>query len=662
MNTQRMGLVSIPQDEWNLYPQLVLEDEAIPNKVKSTFILLHARAGDTRSLTISAKQAVRITSCHSAKTFSTHLSILRKFCLIGTSKTQYGTYIEFYSPWLRYTRIRQKQGAYSVEPNSWIHPRIAQFMHIAGKFPSDLKKLTKEYQTVKAVEKAMEALAWENIHKDLANTGYSYVPDKKSPGVYSLVMYSNSEMRLRHDNSFFPKFHGKDVMIYSAKTGKKTKMHFERSFFEMAAVDPDLKEAVETRDSFDTQAYALGYRMCESNIMTKLQTYAVDLVPAIFAGMDKEVLQNWYENEKANAEVAYDNTMDTEMNTEKGTDTVPADFAGFCTSKPEKRRVYSSINNTNSSNDSSLYIFHKEINSGSIRYASLRSCTPEGGNCKEQNKEEKREATEEAIMSHDISITHDVYNNNRLINTNITEIEETDTETEQNDTTISQDPLTYNVNVTETERNFTETTEEGNDSAFPASIPSNTDKVVGDSWLDCFETAVDYISDDEEDLKQNKLEQKQKRADRKARKSFRDALARTDIKIPNLTSAEEQDRMIADVCSQGLATDPDKILPAWTVKHPAARWEAYQAEQNRVETADKDVSWISNIATARKNASRKLTEPLESLSWRSTLSSTHKDPERSLNASKRFWARYRLKNDVDPRTKKHYPACYQDQK
>jgi len=315
---------------------------------------------------------------------------------------------------------------------------------------------------------------------------------------------------------------------------------------------------------------------------------------------------------------------------------------------------------------SSLYIFHKEINRRGIRFATLRSCHPQGGNCKLQNAEAETEETtsQEPMSSHSLPITSHVYNNNIMSNTNITETEETDTETEQNITTILHDTHTYNGNVTKTERNFTEQTLEGANLAFPASTPSNTDKTVRDSKnpLDILSRIRGKREEEQKKQEQEKIQQKQKRADRKARKALHDALAGTDIIIPNLTSDAGADKLIADVCSHGLATDPDKVIPAWTVTHPAARWEAYQAEQNRIEKADKDVSWISNIATARKNASLKLTEPLESLSWRSTLSSTHMNPERSLNALKRFRAKLDHKTAVDPKTKKHYPDCYREQK
>ena len=397
MNTRRMGLISIPQDEWLLYPKLIDQDEEIPQCVKHTFMSLHARANENRTLTIVSKQATKMLSGKSGRTFRDHLKKLREFGLIGTSKTNQGTYIEFYSPWLRYTRISQKREQYSVEPNSWIHPRIAQYMHIAGKFPSDLKKLCKEYQSsTAAVEKAMESLAWDVIHRDLAENGYAYIPDKKYQGVYQLVMYKSKSGRLVHDNSYLPKHRDKDVWAVCVATGKKTRITFERSVVEAVTVDPDLKEAVETRDSLDAQAYGLGFRMGQNAYEEKLHTSAIAMMEYL---ADNQTYQS-------DSQVQNDGMTKPSLG-----GAVKGDMADFkCNVKTEKLPIL--MNDISSIEDnkliSSLYLFHKEINSGSIRFASLRSCTPEGGNCKERHKEE----TEEATLIHDSSSPHDVDTNN----------------------------------------------------------------------------------------------------------------------------------------------------------------------------------------------------------------------------------------------------------
>lgn len=661
MSTRRMGLLSIPQDEWLTYPKLIDQDEEIPHCVKHTFMSLHARADENRTLTIVSKQATKMLSGKSGRTFRDHLKQLREFGLIGTSKTNQGTYIEFYSPWLRYTRIRQKQEAYSVEPNSWIHPRIAQYMHIAGKFPSDLKKLTKEYHTIDAVEKAMESLAWDVIHRDLAENGYAYVPDKKYPGVYQLVMYKGRGGKLVHDNSYLPKHRDKAVWAVCVATGKKTRITFERSVVEAVEVNNDLREAVETRDSFDTQAYALGYRMGSNARDKQLHTSAMSDMMECLAdnqAYQSDTLTQWAGMTSVSGDCGI-----------QGAEVLSNDDV-----MTEKLPIL--VNDTiedidNNKLISSLYIFHKEINRRGIRFATLRSCTPKGGNCKKQNAEET-ETTEETLDSHFYSGSNHF----------VTENKENITETTETATIDSHFPIRGTSNVTKTEENFTETTSEVPDFAFSESTPSNTDKTVRDSVAseDGSASNTDKVvgdsqspwgilnrireKRDEEQKKQEteKLLQKQKRADRKARKALRDVLAGTDIKISNLTSDAGADKLIADVCSHGLATDPDKVLPAWTVKHPAVRAEEYEASKQKAAELDKDVSWMLNVATARKNAALTLTEPLESLSWRCTASHTHQNHERSLNALKRFKAKFNHPFYIHESLKKHYPDCYRDQK
>lgn len=665
MSTRRMGLLSIPQDEWLTYPKLIDQDEEIPHCVKHTFMSLHARADENRTLTIVSKQATKMLSGKSGRTFRDHLKQLREFGLIGTSKTNQGVYIEFYSPWLRYTRIRQKQEAYSVEPNSWIHPRIAQYMHIAGKFPSDLKKLTKEYHTVAAVEKAMESLAWDVIHRDLAENGYAYVPDKKYPGVYQLVMYKGRGGKLVHDNSYLPKHRDKAVWAVCVATGKKTRITFERSVVEAVEVNNDLKEAVETRDSFDTQAYALGYRMGSNARDKQLHMSATsDMMECLADNQtyQSDTLTQWAGMTSVSGDYGI-----------QGAEALSNDDV-----MTEKLPIL--VNDTiedidNNKLISSLYIFHKEINRRGIRFATLRSCTPKGGNCKLQNIEAEEGTSQELLYLHDKHITHNVLNKKEKPNTK-------ETETEEIVTSSMQDPYVGNGNVTKTEENFTETTTEVPNLAFSESTPSNTDnfvvdsvavedgsasntdKVVGDSvnpW-GILNRIRGRREEEQKKLEAEKLLQRQKRAARKARKALRDALASTDIKISNLTSDAEQDKLIADVCSHGLATDPDKVLPAWTVKHPAVRAEEYEASKQKAAEVDKDVSWMLNVATARKNAALTLTEPLESLSWRCTASHTHQNPERSLNALKRFKAKFNHPFYIHESLKKHYPDCYRDQK
>jgi len=667
MSTRRMGLLNIPQDDWLLYPKLIDQDEEIPHCIKHTFMSLHARADDKRTLTIVSKQATKMLSGKSGRTFRDHLKKLREFGLIGTSKTNQGVYIEFYSPWLRYTRIRQKREAYSVEPNSWIHPRIAQYMHIAGKFPSDLKKLNKEYQGVVAVEKAMESLAWDVIHRDLAENGYAYIPDKKYPGVYQLVMYKSKSGRLTHDNSYLPKHRDKAVWAVCVATGKKTRITFERSIVESVEVNADLKEAVETRDSFDSQAYALGFRMGQNKVLKELHTSAINAaIEETKTGSSYQTHSNEYKNGMTLTEVG-------EVCLTRNADVIPHVNA-------EKLPILLYINNSNNtidnnSNNSSLYIFHKEINCNGIHSASLHSClTPSGeiGGDKEEIETTETETTQEPLDMHfNSGYTQNVTKEKR----NITEI----SETTAIDTHFS---IIGNTNITETERNFTETDSEGTNSAFSVSSPSNTDNFVGDSGAveDGSASNTDKVvgdsvnpwdvlsrirgrrDEEQKKLEAEKLLQKQKRAARKARKALRDALANEDIKISNLTSNEEQDKLIADVCSHGLATDPDKVLPAWTVKHPAVRAEEYEASKQRAAELDTETSWVLNIAMAKKNAAMTLTEPLESLSWRCTLSHTHEYTDRSLNASKRFSAKFGIPRRIPDSMKKHYPDCYRDQK
>lgn len=265
----RIGLGTIPDRDWYQYPILVNRDPEIPLRAKSTAITLMAMCDRSRRVMISRSESQKITGGCSTRTFRNHLKILRDRNVLCTMRTKNGTLVEFYSPWIRYTKIHYKSSnTYAIEPNSWISPILSEKMHMLGILPGDIKKWPKEDQTTQAISDRLTREATELIDKDLGEQGYAAIPSMKHQGgVFHLLMVKNRKLETRLDNSYIT---GEPVTFYDPKEQKFKTLNYRMPERIPATVMQMPKTDLKTPRIIEQESYAFGYQEGAKRVYTSV--------------------------------------------------------------------------------------------------------------------------------------------------------------------------------------------------------------------------------------------------------------------------------------------------------------------------------------------------------------------------------------------------------